>query len=410
MSPIVPQETPLAADNPVAAPLSPIFPPPETQFPPPPSTPIAPDPLAPFLALKIDDLRSPEREDRAWLWDGYLPRGGVTLLTSLWKAGKTTLIALLLDRLRTGGTLAGQTLTPGRAVVVSEESPRLWRLRTQRLGFGNHLTWLCRPFRGKPSHEEWLFLLNRLIALKEVEGLDLVVIDPLAAFLPGREENSAPLMLEALAPLQRLTALDISILLAHHPRRHPSPSGQASRGSGALPGFVDVIIEMDRFSASDDLDRRRRLRACSRYDRTPAHALIELNEAGTDYLFHGDFARADFAEVWQRLARVFDHASCKLTRAEIIEDWPDDDPRPADVSLRRWLDTAVTQGRLLREGAGHKSSPYLYWIPGKEIAWEEDPLGLLSPGPDIAQMIKDAERIGARRLHRVKLGARSGRP
>jgi hypothetical protein len=26
-----------------------------------------------------------------WLWDGYLARGSVTLLTSQWKTGKTTL-------------------------------------------------------------------------------------------------------------------------------------------------------------------------------------------------------------------------------------------------------------------------------------------------------------------------------
>jgi AAA domain-containing protein len=35
-----------------------------------------------------------------WLWPGYLGAGRVTLLTSQWKSGKTTLVSLLLARLQ----------------------------------------------------------------------------------------------------------------------------------------------------------------------------------------------------------------------------------------------------------------------------------------------------------------------
>jgi len=46
-----------------------------------------------------------------------LPRpGNITLLTSQWKSGKTTLIAVLLSRLKAGGQLAGLPVLPGRAV------------------------------------------------------------------------------------------------------------------------------------------------------------------------------------------------------------------------------------------------------------------------------------------------------
>src|SRR5260370_674849 len=57
----------------------------------------------------------------AWLWHGYLAAGNVTLLTSQWKSGKTTLVAVLLARLARGGTLAGLTVAPGKAVMISEE-------------------------------------------------------------------------------------------------------------------------------------------------------------------------------------------------------------------------------------------------------------------------------------------------
>ena len=62
---------------------------------------------------------------RPWLWHGYLAPGAVTLLTSQWKTGKTTLAAVLVARLKTGGMLAGLPLAAGRAVVVSEESTPL---------------------------------------------------------------------------------------------------------------------------------------------------------------------------------------------------------------------------------------------------------------------------------------------
>ncbi len=56
-----------------------------------------------------------------WLWEGYLAPGALTLLTSQWKSGKTTLVSILLAKLKTGGQLAGLSLAPGKAVVVSEE-------------------------------------------------------------------------------------------------------------------------------------------------------------------------------------------------------------------------------------------------------------------------------------------------
>jgi len=48
-----------------------------------------------------------------WLWGGYLAPGNVTLLTGLWRAGKTTLIAALLARMQAGGSLAGLAVRPG---------------------------------------------------------------------------------------------------------------------------------------------------------------------------------------------------------------------------------------------------------------------------------------------------------
>jgi hypothetical protein len=34
---------------------------------------------------------------------------------------------------------------------------------------------------------------------------------------------------------------------------------------------------------------------------------------------------------------------------------------------------AVARGLLLREGAGHRTSPFRYWLPGQEEKWKDDP-------------------------------------
>jgi hypothetical protein len=105
-------------------------------------------------------LAAAARASTAWLWQGYLAPGSVTLLTSRWKAGRTTLVSVLLSRMKTGGQLAGLSLVAGKAVVVSEEGTDRWQRRHQRLDFGDHVGWFCRPFRGKPSRADWSAFLD----------------------------------------------------------------------------------------------------------------------------------------------------------------------------------------------------------------------------------------------------------
>src|SRR5436305_2009333 len=95
-----------------------------------------PLPAPTFQEMWLPDLQKDDTPVRDWLWFGYLKPGNVTLLTSPWKAGKTTLTAALLAGLHHGGILAGRTVRPGRAVVVSEEAAEQWQLRSQRFAFG----------------------------------------------------------------------------------------------------------------------------------------------------------------------------------------------------------------------------------------------------------------------------------
>jgi AAA domain len=321
-----------------------------------------------------------------WLWHGYLAAGNLTLLTSLWKAGKTTLVSALLARLGQGGTLAGLPVQPARAVVVSEESLEHWRMRNSDLNFGSNIGFLCRPFRGRPTTEDWLALIDHLA--KPHDERRLVVIDPLASFLPARTENDAGTMLEALLPLQRLTKLGISVLVLHHPRKGESAPGRAARGSGALSGHMDILIEMDWFGQPHEDDRRRKLSAFSRHPQTVRRLVIERTPDGKDYTSLGDFSELDHNAGWPVLLGMLEDTNRKITKQGIREQWPADYACPSDVTLWRWLERAVSEGHVRRSGSGRGREPFVYWLPAKEEEWANNPYRL----PDLEELpLRDDE-------------------
>ncbi|HEV3144777.1 MAG TPA: AAA family ATPase [Gemmataceae bacterium] len=317
-------------------------------------------------AVRLDDLQGQAPEVN-WLWRGYLARGSVTLLTSLWKAGKTTLLAALLSRLREGGSFAGQPLSAGRAAVVSEEPLDMWQRRSERLHLGGHVFFFCRPFSEAPTSEHWQRLVAALEQLHEQQRLDLIAIDPLAAFLPAATESNSGVMMQVLLPLHRLAKAGVAILLLHHPRKGDPPLGQAARGTGALGGFADVVLEMKSRQHMAQGERRRRLLGFSRFDETPPDVILELNEAGSDYLAHGEPDDDEFQSIWPILQQLLEHAEQKLTRRELLERWPRPENKPADVTLWRWLERGVEQKLILKDTDVAKNRPFRYWLTGRTV-------------------------------------------
>jgi hypothetical protein len=306
-----------------------------------------------------------------WLWHGFLARGNLTLLTSMWKAGKTTLLSLLLSRRKHGGSLAGLPVQPGKTVVVSEESTRLWADRARRYDFGGQVCFFLQPFHTIPTLCKWQALVDRIAILHHLYGIDLVAIDPLAPYL--RDENQARNILEALLPLDDLTRLGLAVLVLHHPRKTEARIGQSARGSGALLGHVDISIEM-RHPGGDPLTRRRRFLALSRHDATPRQLTLEFNQEGTDYLTLADNPDDPFQANWDLIRMVLEDAPRKLTRQDILHDWPPDFDKPNPGTLSIWLNRALDRALLAREGTGRKSNPFRFWLPEREATWKQDPL------------------------------------
>lgn len=308
----------------------------------------------------------------SWLWHGILAPGKITLLTSQWKTGKTTLLGILLAHRHRSEALAGLAVAPGMTVVVSEETPDLWARRKAEVDFGPRPWFFCRPFKGPPMPADQQLIVDRLTELRASDGLDLVVIDPLVAFLPPDVENLSGALLKALAPLRQLAELGLAVLLLHHPRKGAALAGQLARGSGALSAFADIVVEMHLVDHANCHDRRRRLLAQSRFRETPRLLLIELTEDGRTYNLLPETATDEFASDWSTLKLLLEEAPHELTRNEILAEWPPDFPKPTPHTLWRWLGRAFAEGLVARSGSGKKHDLYRYWLPERMAHWEDD--------------------------------------
>jgi hypothetical protein len=153
----------------------------------------------------------------------------------------------------------------------------------------------------------------------------------------------------------------------------------ASRGSGALPAFVDILVEMYKVAPDDVHDRRRRLVGFSRDPATPRSLLIELNEQATGYSAIEEAPEDDeFRRNWQALRIVFEDADHELSRQEVLAQWPSTYPPPHVKTLWRWLNEAVQRGLLQYTGAGRRADPFRYFLAEKMAHWHDDPLYTLA--------------------------------
>ncbi len=290
-----------------------------------------------------------------WLWHGYLARGGITLFSALWKAGKTTLLAHLLREMERGGTFCGLPLAAGRVLYVTEESEHRWAERRDELGLHDHIEFLVRPFGAKPDGAQWKSFLGYLGDLQAAKPADLIVFDTLSNLWPVRDENDAPQVQAALMPLHKITET-ASLALIHHNRKGDGTEATAARGSGALAAFVDTIMEFRRYEPKNRQDRRRVLTGYGRYEDTPGELVIELTPDG--YVAQGDRRDTGRRELSEVVVGMLPERP-GLTIEEIRAEWPDGPPPPKDT-LRDALNDGAEHGLWFRTGSGKRGDPHRY--------------------------------------------------
>jgi hypothetical protein len=136
-----------------------------------------------------------------------------------------------------------------------------------------------------------------------------------------------------------------------HPKKSDGGQGTATRGSGAIGGFMDVLIELRRLNPEQREDRRRVLTGFSRFDETLAELVIEY-DPNIGYTALGakvDVGRRDRLLV---LLRLLPSKPPGMSVKEILDAWPEDAPEISRRTLQRDLSAAVNGGELDCVGDG----------------------------------------------------------
>ncbi len=295
-----------------------------------------------------------------WIVNGFLRRGEVTLLAALWKSGKTTLFAHLLRALARGGTFLGRETIAAKVLYVTEESEARWAARRDAVGIEDHVEFLIRPFATKPRVERWEEFITHVGKLIGERAYDVVIFDTLANLWPVRDENDASAVQSALMPLHGIID-KVALQLVHHTRKSDGTEATASRGSGALTGFVDTILEFRRYMPQDRKDRRRILSGYGRHEETPDELVIELTDGG--YVAHGDRETVSRGDLSGVLLGFMPRTPPGMTVDQLLESWPSESSKPGRDRLTGALKDGAERSLWVQTGTGKRGSPYLFYAP-----------------------------------------------
>ena len=126
------------------------------------------------------------------------------------------------------------------------------------------------------------------------------------------------------------------------------------RGSSALTGGVDVVVELERPSRTLQLGSHARvLRAVSRFSSTPEELYLELDEHGFVPIESPEQVKSDNERV-----RVLD--ALEQGEEPVSADQIADELELPKRATRRYLSELLEKGLVTREGAGKKNDPYTW--------------------------------------------------
>jgi hypothetical protein len=188
---------------------------------------------------------------------------------------------------------------------------------------------------------------------------------------PCSDENDASQTMAALGPLHRITEAGAAVLLVHHPRKGDAAEGQAARGSGALAGFVDTIVELRRFNPESADDRRRELKGLSRFDETPSEVVIELTDSG--YHTIGSVGEATQSDRIRVITQILSESNEPCTADDVRSGWPDGTvPKPGRRTVMNDLNVGFKRSEWCRTGSGKRGDPFRYFPNGNANVQESN--------------------------------------
>lgn len=314
----------------------------------------------------IEDLAEGLTEP-AWLWRGFVARDALTVIAGRPKVGKSTLLFGLLAAIRSGAPFLDLETELSGAVLLTEERPQTIKMKARALGLDD--SFQGEPLTGAPEsnpapplavvtrHDatgtSWPDMVEQATAYAVGHGLGLLVVDTWNSWasLAGEDENAAGAVLNAVSPLGEAAAAGLAVLLIAHQRKSGGEFGEGIRGSSALAGAVDVVVELERLRG--DHRSARIVRSVSRFPTTPEELVFEFTEEGAFEPFDPEAATAaaERARVLEAVREVGPGTATDIAEA-------------ADVTIRnarRILSDLVGDG-VSRSGKGVKGDPHVFEV------------------------------------------------
>jgi hypothetical protein len=165
---------------------------------------------------------------------------------------------------------------------------------------------------------------------------------------------------DALVPLTLAAAAGLAVIVIHHQRKSVGDHGDAVRGSNAITGNVDIIVELERVKG-DDLVNTRVLRATSRFRSTPETLVMSLTESG--YVAKGDMDSLTAEVERAKIEGTLEAAGEPMTLDVLSE--ATDIPKG---TVGKRVGELLEAERVKRTGAGVKGDPYRHFLSSQPFS------------------------------------------
>jgi predicted ATP-dependent serine protease len=296
----------------------------------------------------ISTVLDGEAGETPWLVKGYVAPGAVTLWSGWPKVGKSTLLFALISSLQEGTAFLGLQTNRSGILLLTEERRGTLASKVERWSLNGSVHHLRRQ---QALGRSWAEVVHGATLYCHDNALGVLVVDTFSEWARIANENEAGEVLAAIGALQEAAGAGLAVQVVSHQRKSPGRFGEAVRGSNALAGAVDIIVELERSLSFRDQSMRV-LRAVSRYEETPEDLVVALTENG--YEVRGDSEHAQADEDRRRVFKAIQEAGSG-TRSDLSELTG----LPGATVARHGNDLRE-DGKVERTGSGRKGDPYVW--------------------------------------------------
>ena len=309
-----------------------------------------PDPQPAWMFLAADD------EPLRWLADGLLIAGGLSLVSSHPKVGKTALVEALAVAVATGQPFIGRATTQGPVLLWAMDQPaRMTRERLRNLiGEGDDQAPVFIATQPPPAPDTAFDWLHGIIVR---QGLQAVIVDTLVRMVPGlfartgaESDGGYSRVVKTMGNFRAIAeATGCHIAMLHHSvKGEQNGRGIDGIGSVGLQGAVDTIISL-RWDANG-----RQIESTQREGESLDARYFSLD--GGWPLLDEPAQGAKNREYDERILEYLRQRNDGPTKAEIKHD-VEGRSGQLNAALKRLIDDR----RVITSGAGQRGSPLKFW-------------------------------------------------